>query len=138
LGTLARFVDLDTKIKEMDAELKELKRERETLEDPLVEGLIEAGIQNMNVNGKTVYIRTQLWASAKDIVDDSGEVVAKDWTSALEAVRSTGHGDLVETRINSQRLSALVRELDETEDGIPEILRDNLNISEQIKLVVRR
>lgn len=123
----------------MDAELKELKKERESLEEPLLEGMVDAGIQNLNVDGKTVYIRTQIWASAKDMTDPlTGEVIGKDWDSALDAVRKCGHGELVETRINSQRLSALIRELDETEDGIPEILKENLAISEQTKLVVRK
>lgn len=139
LGELTRFVELDSRIKKLDAELKELKKERDAMEEPLIDGLVDAGIQNLNVAGHTVYIRTQLWASAKDIVDPlTGEAIGKDWNSALAAVQATGHADLIETRINSQRLSALVRELDDTEDGVPEIMRENLNISEQIKLVVRK
>ena len=139
LQRLSEYVTRDIKAKELEAEAKRLKAENAKIEEQLIDGMIDAGIENMKIGDRTVFIRTQLWASAVDAVNPlTGEVDGKDWPTTIEALRVHGYGDLKEERVNSQRLSALVRELDDSEDGIPETLEEALSITERVKLVVRK
>ena len=139
IGQLREFVERAKKIKELEAEAKKLKRQNDAIEELLIEGMVESGVTDLGVGDRKVFIRSQLWASAPDARDPvTGAVCGKDWARALHAIESAGYGSMKETRVNSQRLSALVRELDKSDDGIPEELASNLKISEVTKLIVRK
>ena len=139
LGELQRYVSMDLEIKELEAKAKELKKEKDKIEEQLIDGMVDAGIQNMKIGDRTVYIRTQLWASAPDLEDPmTGEVVGKDWDTALAAMKAYGYSNMIETRVNPQRISSLIRELDDTEEGIPDGLAESHKISEKVQLIVRK
>ena len=138
LGVMQQYVARQIKAKELDAEAKRLKAENAKVEDQLIDAMIDANIQSLKIGDRTVFIRTQLWASAADVVSEDGEVLGKDWPGAVAALEAAGYGSLKEERVNSQRLSALIRELDASEDGIPQEFEESLKISEKIQLIVRK
>jgi len=57
------------------------------------------------MDGYTIYIKRQLWASA-----------AIDADTLHKALEAEGRGELVEPKVNAQKLAAVVREFDS--DGI--------------------
>jgi len=129
------YADLVVQIRDLEAEVKRLKRERDQREEAVLEALAGAGLDRVATKIGTVYMRRQLWAGAPEIVDpDTGEVVGRDYERANEALRAHGLGDLIEEKFNVQRLSAIIREMDE----IPPTLAENLKITEVVKAGVRR
>ena len=139
LETMQQYVARQIKAKELDAEAKRLKAENAKVEEQLIDAMIDSNIQSIKIGDRTVFIRTQLWASAADVIDEvSGESLGKDWPGAIAILEAAGYGGLKEERVNSQRLSALVRELDGSEDGIPVEFEQGLKISEKIQLIVRK
>lgn len=135
---LKEFVELSGKIKKMAAELKELERQKRSLEEPISEMLVEAGVTNIKIDGHTIYLHTQIWASATDIITMTGEVVGKDYERSVNALKDAGYADMVETRFNTQRVSAMIRELVRNGEEIPEVLEDNLKITEKVQPRARR
>jgi hypothetical protein len=138
MATLKRFVELSIDIKEKSTALKALEREKRELEEPITNMLAEDGIASIKILGYTVYLHTQIWVGAKDMVSEEGEVVGKDYGSSIYALKQAGHADLIETRFSTQRVSALIREMDKSEDGIPEILQENLKITEKVQPRARK
>lgn len=139
LQVMQDYVSRQIKAKALEAEAKQLKAENAKVEEQLIDAMIDANIQNLKIGDRTVFIRTQLWASAADVVDEiTGENLGKDWPGAIAVLESAGYGSLREERVNSQRLSALVRELEASEDGIPPEFEESLKISEKVQLVVRK
>lgn len=137
LGLLTEFVNRYKEIQVKKGEQKKLQEKNNKIEELLIDGMIESGIKNLNIGDRSVGIRTQLWASALDVEDASGTTY-KDWPRACAALTAHGHGDLEETKVNAMRLSSLIRELEGTDEGIPESLASELKISEVQKLIVKK
>ena len=138
MNKLSAFVERSKEIKELKTRMKKLQEENDDVEEQLIDGMIDSGIKNMRIGDRLVGMRTQLWASAPDVVDEyTGEVV-KDWPTAIDALKAAGHGDLAKTTVHSGTLSSLIRELRDSDDGIPEILENNLKITEDPKFYVRK
>ncbi len=98
-----------------EAEAKAIKEEADKLEAELIDAFAEAGVQNINVDGKTVYLHRSVYARRCEGVG------LEDVKAAL---RAAGAGDLVTETVNANTLSAYVRELTEEDDapGLPEPL----------------
>ncbi len=131
---LKRLIELDRKIKTHQGAIEELKEARAKLEASLMENMINAGIQRTTLDGSTVYIKRELWASA-------GEPGMK---ALVDALRKEGLGDLVTESAGAQKLSAWIREHD-PEKGtppdvvitrLPEPIRPFLKVSEKFGLHV--
>jgi hypothetical protein len=90
-----------------EQETKYLGEQMDALEDAIREDLIEAGISSINIDGAKVYINRQIWASP-------------DGEGAFEAMKGVeGFDILVKPSVNTQSLSAVVRELPKDKDGMP-------------------
>jgi hypothetical protein len=74
------------------------------LEVILLERYAQEGVKSIKTNGGNVYLHHQMWASATD----PGLLAVSDW------------GWMVKDSVNSNTLSAAVRELPIDEDGNPE------------------
>lgn len=107
-----RFRELQ---KAADAELKGYKELADELEAELIDAFAEAGVQNINVDGKTVYLHRSVYARRCEGVDAE---------AVKAALRAAGAEDLVTETVNANTLSAYVRELTEDDDapGLPEPL----------------
>ena len=125
------YVDLNRRIKELEAKVKDLRKEREKHEPAVLELMSQLGVTSVKAAGATVYLHRQLWANARQY--DGG---VRDYATACGALVECGHPEMVETKFNVMRVSSLVRELDEKDD-IPIELYEALDITEKVQARVR-
>lgn len=128
LDQLREFIAHKQRISELEAELKKEKAAAAALEEPLIEALAEDGVDSMRVDGVTTYMHTQYWASKRDGVETE---------QVVDALRASGYGDLVAENYNSQTLSAVVRELIEQDEPLPEPLAEVIVSSPKTSLRIR-
>lgn len=127
LSTVAlasKMVRIDAAIKAAAAELDRLKANRAEVEETLLEQFAAAGVSSLKVDGKTVSLRRDLYARILDADRLHDELTA------------AGYGDLIEAKVNSARLSALVREFDRGEAECPGALADVVTASERYSIRV--
>jgi hypothetical protein len=100
LEQLKEFVCLENRKKELDAEQKQVKQQLDDLEDALVPQFIQNGIQKMTVDGRTVSLVHDIYASP---LYDRDDVVA--------ALKQSELGQYVAENYNTNSLTAFVREV---------------------------
>jgi hypothetical protein len=125
---LHRFTELETRRRQLQEELRAVDAESLELEAELLSEFERAGIQNMKVNGVTVYLHRQVWANARE----------GDYDRACAALLDAGLPELVERRFNTNRLSAWVRERTREGEEIPDALKDGIEISERFSIRTRK
>jgi len=101
------YIDLHEKKDKLETELKAVKKEIESYQKGLIENLINNNMKKLSVNGKTAYIRSQIWAKINDK------------QKAIDALIAEGYDDYVKPTYNSHQVSKLLRELDEREEALP-------------------
>jgi hypothetical protein len=113
LAKVRRYKELRDLQKTSEAEADAFKEEANAIEAELIEAFADAGLQNVNIDGRTVYLHRSVFAMRRP------GVTAED---VIEALRADGAGDLVRDTVNANTLSAWVRELCEDDDapGLPE------------------
>ena len=117
---LQTFVALSERKAALTAELDDIRRDLDELEPGLIEQFADDGIRNVNLNGHTVYVQAQLWASP----------VEGDYERACDALVEAGLAEFVGRRFNSNTLSAWVREHVRDERGdYPEQLDEHLPVA---------
>jgi DNA-binding ferritin-like protein len=135
------FIELDEQRKGKEGEVDKIKERMAELEPVILERFENAGMQSMKSKmGATIYIRRELWSGAAE----GSEVLL------LEVLKSIGMGDLVKEKVNTQTLSAYVREVEkETFNGaavdpnelikaLPEQLQPVLKVTQKFSLRTRR
>lgn len=136
------YIELDDQRKGKEAETEKLKERMAELEPQIMERFENAGMQSMkSKQGTVIYIRRDLWAGAKE----GAEVLL------LEALKAVGLGDMVKEKVNTQTLSAYIREQEKDQFGanvsakpeeiigvLPEGLREAVNITEKFSLRTRK
>ena len=125
---LKRFVALEERRRQLEAEIDTLKAEAAELEQALMPQFEQAGIERVSVDSRTVYVERKLWASAKN----------GDRQALCKALKRARLSQFVQETFNSQSLSALVREWDRDGRPMPPSLREVLEVSEVFKLRTRR
>lgn len=134
MDTLRKFVKLIDESRRLEADAKAAKEQLEALEETLKEQFAAEGIQNIQVDGYTVFCARQLWAGAKD----------GDKAALSDALKRCGPSwnFLVEETVNSSKLSARIREITAmTPDGLPKLppsLVPVINITEKFSIRARR
>lgn len=126
-AALHRYVELETRRRSIESELKDIKAETEGLEKELLANFEQAAVSSVRHNGTTVYLHRQLWCSPKD----------GDYGATCAALRACGLGDLVQERFNTNTVSAYVRERDKAGEALPQPLSNSLNIAEVFSLRTR-
>lgn len=136
------FIELEDQRKGKEGEIDKIKERLAELEPQIMERFENAGMQSMkSKQGTVIYIRRDLWAGAKE----GAEVLL------LEALKSVGLGDMVKEKVNTQTLSAYIREQEKDQFGaavsatpeeiigvLPEGLREAVNITERFSLRTRK
>jgi hypothetical protein len=97
---LKEFVCLENRKRDLDAELKGVKARLDELEEALVPQFIEDGVQSMKVDGRTVSLAQEIYASP---LDGRERVV--------EALKASELAQYVSENYNTNSLSAFVREV---------------------------
>ena len=125
---LKRFVALEERRRQLEAEVETIRAEATELEQRLLPQFEQEGFEKISIDGRTVYVERKLWAKARD-----GNKAA-----VCKALKRARLGDYVEETFNTNSLSAYVRELDREERPLPPSLREVLDVSEVFKLRTRR
>lgn len=110
LGGIARLIEVYAEIEDLESRLDAAKRERDAIKSLVLQDFQSQGISKTTVNGRTAYLSRQIWASVAGAVD---EVKA--------ALVSLGVGHMVKETINTQTLSAYVREFESDDQGMPDL-----------------
>ena len=131
---LRPYVQLIKKKTQLEEQLRDVKARLDVLEPQIAESFQKEGIQSTNVDGYTVYLNRQLWAGA---TDGHKEAMFK----VLKAYPDESWSFLVKDNVNSQQLSARVRECEQDADGmpiLPDELQEVIKVSEVFKIGARK
>lgn len=101
----ARMIAIDDERDRLEAEDNKLKSERAALEEQLIKQWQEAGKQRVRLNGRTLYLRRDLYVSAEK--DAAGEARTQEVIAALDALELD---EFVSETYSASRLAAWVRE----------------------------
>ena len=122
------YADLMRRKRALEEELREVKAQISTAQDPLLEHLAEEGIRSIKTDdGSTVYIHRAVYVGAKDT----------DYDRACDAFVAAGLDQFVLRRFNANTVSAWYREATAEGESIPSTLEDVLDVNERITLRVR-
>ena len=122
---ISAFIELSERERDLKHELDNIKKAKDRLEPEILEHWVDNEIQSQRVRGNTLYLHTQTWASAGD-----------NRQRAVEALRAAGLEDLI--TVNSQTLSAFVREKQANGEALPPEVQDTITITERVSLRARR
>lgn len=122
---IKRIIEIKKQLDELDAQSKKLKAEYEALEPEVIQYLEQEGLDKVTMDGRTVFVRRQLWAS-----------VNKENPFALDILREQGLGDFIEEKVNSQRISSYVREFEKNGQEIPAWCREALTLTEKFNVSI--
>ena len=125
LSTLvAEFVELTAERRKLEGKVRQLATELAAREEKLVEEFAQAGIQNIKTaTGQTVSLRREIFAK-----------LTGDLKKSHTALRRAGLGDFIKEGVNTQTLSAYVRELEEV---LPKGLQPYINVTEVYRMRMR-
>jgi hypothetical protein len=120
-----RYVGLADLERELKAKLDEVQKSKAEIEPQIMDHWANHGIESQRVNGVTIYPHRQVWASH-----------GGDPQRAVAAMRAVGLDDLV--TVNSQTLSAWVREKQANGEAIPPEVEGAIIVTERVSLRTRR
>lgn len=115
--------------KELDAQVKEVNAEIESLDLALSDAMAEAELDRFSRNGSTFYLNTRLFASpAAGRKDD-----------LMQVLKDQGYGSIVVETVNANTLASFVKEqMAANEDEIPAWLSDVVSTFEKVSVGVRK
>lgn len=115
--------------KELDAQVKEVNTEIESLDLALSDAMAEAELDRFSRNGSTFYLNTRLFASpAAGRKDD-----------LMQVLKDQGYGSIVVETVNANTLASFVKEqMAANEDEIPAWLSDVVSTFEKVSVGVRK
>ena len=108
IDPIKRWNELKDRKATLEDELDEVKAQLAELDSQIQESFIEEGVQNIKVDGHTVFLYRQIWAKKADPEMSTQEI--------CDALGAAGLGDFVKEGYNTQTLSAWLRE-QEQPDG---------------------
>lgn len=127
ISLATNYILLVKECREMDADLKNRKEQRDTLEQELLKAFAAEGVQSIKTNEGLAYMRRDLWASLVGSANSLADTPL-DW--------------LIKSHVNQQSLSSAVREYprDELSDLpiLPEEVKELIKVTEVFKIGVRQ
>lgn len=115
--------------KELDAQVKEVNAEIESLDLALSDAMAEAELDRFSRNGSTFYLNTRLFASS----------AAGRKDDLMQVLKDQGYGSIVVESVNANTLASFVKEqIAANEDMIPEWLSDVVSTFEKVSVGVRK
>lgn len=118
------FVALEKRKKIEDTKLKETKEEIAILNNDLLKIFAISGTQQIKIDGRNVFPTRDMFASALAEEGEENNEAAKE--RLFEALRNTGHGDLIKKDVNGKTLASLVREFDPEKTFDVEVIKRNM------------
>lgn len=126
LSKFRDYVNLDKERRALENELKHVKAKLNTAEETLLTFMEQSGMQSAKIDGITVYLHRQWWASATDV-----QAILDNRDSAF----------LVKETVNGNSLSSWVRELDKDGEGqpvLPDDLKTAIKVTERFAVRTRK
>lgn len=112
----------------LKAELKETQEVIDSIEEILIKEMVDNEISKFGHNGKTFYIRTNIFPN----------VDAKNKETLNEIMKENGYAEIVKETINPATLRATIKEmLDNNEGELEDWLKPIISIYEKITIGVR-
>ena len=111
---IKEFVSLENEKAGLEAQLKDVSARRAELKQSILSMFTDANVQNMAVDGRTVYLSRQLWASADEEAHELLKKYDLAWT--------------IKEKVNTQTLSAELRDWEAEGREVPEDLKEVLKI----------
>lgn len=113
--------------REAEENLKKVNRQIEEKQAELIELMIDLEVPSFKRGGHNFYINSRIFASVK----------AGKKKKLIEWLKKSPYSVMVKEDINSQTLSALIRELDENGE-LPEEITNYVNIFEKQNINIRK
>jgi len=119
---LKKFVELEKRKIELETEINKVKGEILLLEPHIIDNLATEGIKNITVDGRTIFTKENFFA------------VVSSKEEAIEALRKAGYGDMINEGYNTNKLSALIREMKNENQELPEAFENRIKIGSKFVL----
>jgi len=129
------FISADSEIKNLDIQVKAAKQRKAEVERWLLDHFAFTGMTQVKIDGVTVFTKRTLRAGADRQEGESFE----DANQRLkDALRTMGHDHLIKETVNSNSLSALIREIDADDDQeMPTEFDGAIKIAEMFSVNIR-
>jgi len=124
---LEQFVQLEKDRRMAEDALDGIKQQLTALQEPLQEHFMAQGIQHIRVGGLTVYLETKPKVRPRD---------GKD--KVIEALRNTGHDELVKVDYHWSQLNALVKNYMADGADLPTELAEAVEVVDEYAIRTRR
>ncbi|WP_245589928.1 gp33 family protein [Caldanaerobius polysaccharolyticus] len=106
-----------------------MSHEIEETEAELTSQMIESEMQSFQKAGTLFYLNTKVFASP----------IPEQKQQLFQALKDNGYGDLVYETVNSNSLSAFVKEqIEQNEDKLPEWLDGLVNVYDKVTIGMRK
>lgn len=124
-----KLKELKQKAKELKDEEKRISEETEKVEQEMAAAMVEEEIQNFSRGCTLFYLNTKTYASANP----------EKKQELFTALKEQGYGDLVYETVNSNSLSAFVKEqIEQNEGEMPEWLDGLVNTFDKTTIGMRK
>ena len=114
ISLIKRFARLGKAKAALASALDRVNAKITAIEEQVCDNMVDAGIKNMKIDGRTVYTKNEIWA--KRIGDATTE-------EACIALKEADLGEFVQQGYNSNSISGLFRELDRNNEPLPDALK---------------
>ena len=98
---LRELVKKNNEIKQIEKKLEELKEKRNMYQESIYSAMLDSQVGGIKVDGKTFYPQSLYWASIPENIKAEG----------LNQLIDMGLKDLIKSTVNSQTLSATIRQM---------------------------
>lgn len=115
---LRKYVADKAELDQLEAQAKRLKAALRLAEQDVLQELSHAGAQRISLDGKTLYVRQELYASVKKGVDPD---------EAMKVLDDLDLSGFHKERITLQSVSAWIREQRQNDEEIPEAIKAVFN-----------
>lgn len=124
-----KLKELKARKKELEDAAKEISTEIETVDQEMVQMMIDQEMQNFSRAGTLFYLNTKTYASP----------VAEKKPELFTALKDEGFGDLIKETVDSRSLSAFVNEqIEENDDKLPDWLDGLVNTFDKTTIGMRK
>ncbi len=122
---LKKISSLQAEKKTLQTALNRINAEITSLEETGLNYMIDNGLQSVKINGRTVYLSSQVWASATP--------------EGVAGLKRIGLGEFVTERANVQSLSAYYREVVENAGSLDAVTPpDGVTLTEKFSIRSRK
>jgi hypothetical protein len=126
---LNQLIEATEHKRSLESQLKEVEKFISDIEPVVREQFLQDGTQNLRRNDNTAYLRREFKVKRRDGVSND---------AIVGALKSFGYEELVEEKYNYRRLCAVVKEIVEAGEEVPEELSRFIEWKEHIKVIVKK